>query len=329
MRPGGLARRWPKAALVGLIASVLAATEGRAGNEYPDRPVRIVVGFAPGGSSDTAARLVAERLARKLGQPVIVENKPGAGGMNATTQLLRDPADGYSLLLLASAHSVASAMRANLPFHPVDGLEWISTVATYGMVFGVRPDSPYGSLTEIVAAAKAKPGSISFYSVGFGTGHHLLGEWLNAATGAQLLHVPYRGSSPALTDFLGGRVDLMIDTMTFAYPQALAGAVRPLAVTTKHVPPELKDVPYSGDVVAGLEYESWLGIAARKGIPGNIAERLRQDVVEIVQSEDFKKRMQELGANATSSTAAEFASRVRREIDEFNKIIDARGIERQ
>jgi tripartite-type tricarboxylate transporter receptor subunit TctC len=329
MKPGGLARRWPKAALIGLIASALAATEGRAGDEYPDRPVRIVVGFAPGGSSDTAVRLVAERLARKLGQPVIVENKPGAGGMLATTQLLREPADGYSLLLLASAHSVAAAMRTNLPFQPVDGLEWISTVATYGMVFGVRPDSPYGSLAEIIAAAKANPGSISFYSVGFGTGHHLLGEWLNAATGAQLLHVPYRGSSPALTDFLGGRVDLMIDTMTFAYPQTLAGAVRPLAVTTKRVPPELKDVPFSGDVVAGLEYESWLGIAAKKGIPGNIAERLRQDVVEIVQSDDFKKRMQELGANATPSTAAEFASRVRGEIDEFNKVIDARGIERQ
>jgi tripartite-type tricarboxylate transporter receptor subunit TctC len=329
MMPGGLARPWSRLVLIGLIASALSATEVRAGDEYPDRPVRIVVGFAPGGSSDTAARLVAERLARKLGQPVIVENKPGAGGMLTTTQVVREPADGYSLLLLASAHSVAASMRATLPFDPVNDLEWISTVATYGMVFGVRPNSPYGSLAEIIAAAKAKPGSISFYSVGFGTGHHLLGEWLNAATGAQLLHVPYRGSSLALTDFLGGRVDLMIDTMTFAYPQTLAGAVRPLAVTTKRVPAELKDVPYSGDVVAGLEYESWLGIAAKKGIPEKIAERLRQDVVEIVQSDDFKKRMQELGANAAPSTAAEFASRVRREIDEFNKVISARGIERQ
>ena len=329
MMPGGLARPWSRLVVIGLIASALSATEGRAGDEYPGRPVRIVVGFAPGGSSDTAARLVAERLASKFGQPVIVENKPGAGGMLATTQILREPADGYSLLLLASAHSVAAAMRATLPFDPVNDLEWISTVATYGMVFGVRSNSPYGSLAEIIAAARAKPGSINFYSVGFGTGHHLLGEWLNAATGAQLLHVPYRGSSLALTDFLGGRVDLMIDTMTFAYPQTLAGAVRPLAVTTKRVPPELKHVPYSGDVVAGLEYESWLGIAAKKGIPDRVAERLKQDVVEIVQSDDFKKRMQELGANASPSTAVDFASRVRREIDEFNKVIDARGIERQ
>lgn len=328
MMAGGLARQWFGLGLIGLIASVLFATDGRAGEEYPERPVRIVVGFAPGGSSDTAARLVAERLAKKLG-PVIVENKPGAGGMLATAQVLREPSDGYTLLLLASAHSVAAAMRANLPFDPVNDLEWISTVATYGMVFGVRPGSPYRSLTEIIAAAKAKPGSISFYSVGFGTGHHLLGEWLNAATGAQFLHVPYRGSSPALTDFLGRRVDLMIDTMTFAYPQTLAGAVRPLAVTTRQVPSELKDVPYAGDVVPGLEYESWLGIAAKKGIPGAVAERLRHDVVDIVQSDDFSKRMQELGANAAASTAAEFASRVRREIGEFNKVIDARGIERQ
>jgi tripartite-type tricarboxylate transporter receptor subunit TctC len=210
MMPRGLGKQWLKVSLVGLMASVLAATEGRAGNEYPDRQVRLVVEFAPGGSSDTAARLVAERLAQKLGQPGIVENKPGAGGMNATTQLLREPADGYSLLLLASAHSVAAAVRANLPFDPVHGLECISTVATYGMVFGVRPDSPSSSLAEIVAAAKAKPGSISFYSIGLRTGHHLLGDWLNAATGAQLLRVLYRASSQALTDSLGGRVDLTI-----------------------------------------------------------------------------------------------------------------------
>jgi tripartite-type tricarboxylate transporter receptor subunit TctC len=312
-----------------VLATVLSTAGGQAADEYPNKPVRIVVGFAPGGSSDTAARLVGERLSRRLGQTVVVENKPGAGGMLATTQVMNEPADGYSLLLLASAHSVAAAMRARLPFDPVADLEWISTVSTYGMVVGVRPASPYNSLDELIAAAKAKPGSISFYSVGFGTGHHLLGEWINAATGASLLHVPYRGSTPALTDFLGGRVDVMIDTMTFAYPQTLAGTVRPLAVTTREVPAEMRDVAFSGNVVPGLEYESWLGIAGRKGIPPKVADRLRQDVVAIVKSEEFQKEMRALGANATPSTASEFAGRVRREIAEFNKVIDARGIERQ
>lgn len=324
-----LTGKWVKTAVVVIFAATLAVKDGRAADNYPNRPVRIVVGFAPGGSSDTAARLVGERLSKRLGQPVVVENKPGAGGMLATTQALNEPADGYSLLLLASAHSVAAAMRAKLTFDPVDDLEWISTVSTYGMVIGVRPGSPYGSLAELIEAAKAKPGSINYYSVGFGTGHHLLGEWLNAATGAGLVHVPYRGSTPALTDFLGGRVEVMIDTMTFAYPQSLAGAVRPLAVTTRDVPAEMKNVAFSGDVVPGLEYESWLGIAARKGLPLDVADRLRREVVEIVRSDDFRKQMLALGANATPSTAAEFAGRVKREISEFNKVIDARNIERQ
>ena len=325
----GLSSTWVRATFAILFACVLLVTEGLAADDYPNRTVRIVVGFAPGGSSDTAARLVGDRLSKRLGQPVVIENKPGAGGMLATTQVLNEPADGYALLLLASAHSVAAAMRARLPFDPVEDLEWISTVSTYGMIVGVRPNSTYNSLAELIAAAKAKPGSVSFYSVGFGTGHHLLGEWINAATGAGLVHVPYRGSTPALADFLGGRVDVMIDTMTFAYPQSFAGTVRPLAVTTREVPAEMKNVAFSGDVVPDLEYESWLGIAAKKGIPPKVADRLRQEVVAIVRSDDFLKEMRALGANATPSTAAEFAGRVKREIAEFNKVINARGIERQ
>jgi tripartite-type tricarboxylate transporter receptor subunit TctC len=312
-----LLKQWACAAFAALVVVALSGADVRAADAYPNRPVRIVVGFAPGGSSDTAARLVGDRLSKQLGQPVVIENKPGAGGMLATTQVLNEAADGYSLLLLASAHSVAAAMRAKLAFDPVEDLEWI------------RPGSPYKSLAELITAGKAKPGSISFYSVGFGTGHHLLGEWINAATGAGLLHVPYRGSTPALADFLGGRVDVMIDTMTFAYPQSLAGSVRPLAVTTREVPAEMKSVAFSGDIVPGLEYESWLGIAAKKGIPAKVADRLRQEIVAIVKSDDFQKEMRGLGANATPSTAIEFAVRVKREIAEFNKVIEARGIERQ
>jgi tripartite-type tricarboxylate transporter receptor subunit TctC len=304
---------------------------GRAGasDAFPDRPLRLVVGFAPGGSSDTVARLIAERLAPRLGQPVLVENKPGAGGRLGTTMVLRDPADGYQLLLLASAHSVSAAISQTLPFDPVADLEWISTAATYGMAFAVRPDSPYRSLAEMIAAAKAKPKSLSYYSVGFGTGHHLLGEWLNAATGAEFTHVPYRGSAAAFTDFAGGRVDLMIDTMTFVYPQTLGRTVRPLAVTSRQVPAELADVPFSGDVVPGLAYESWLGLAMRKGTPQGIVERLRSEVAAVVSSDGFTREMQRLGANATPSTGPAFSDRVRREIADFGRIIEARNIPRQ
>ncbi|MGF7055766.1 tripartite-type tricarboxylate transporter receptor subunit TctC [Bosea sp. OAE752] len=296
---------------------------------FPSRPLKIVVGFAAGGSSDTVARLLAEKLAVRFGKPVIVENRPGAGGMVATSQLLREPADGYQVLLLASAHSVTAALRTSMPFDPVDDIEWLSTAATYGMAFGVRPDSPYGSLAEIVAAAKARPRTLSYYSVGYGTGHHLLGEWLNAATGAEFTHVPYRGSAAAISDFLGGRVDLMIDTMTFVHPHAAAGKVRTLAVTSRLVPPEMAAVPFSGDVVPGLAYESWLGLAIRKGAPAAIVERWRAEITAVVQSDAFAQDMSRLGANAAASTGPVFAERVRREIAEFSRVIEARGIERQ
>eukprot|EP01031_Cornospumella_fuschlensis_P053608 gene53608-biopygen7937 len=185
------------AALSAFAASVLIAVTAlpaRAQEAYPTHPVKIIVGFAPGGSSDIVARLVAEKLTVRLGKPVVVENKPGAGGFLATSQVLRQPADGYSLLLLASAHSVTAAMRASMPFDPVEDLDWLTTAATYGMVFGVRPDSPYASFVDIIAAAKSKPKTLTYYSVGDGTAHHLLGEWLSAATGTEFIHVPYRGS---------------------------------------------------------------------------------------------------------------------------------------
>lgn len=313
------------------LALALAAPlrPAKAEEAYPSHPVKIVVGFAPGGSSDLVARLVAERLSARLGKPVVVENKPGAGGFVATSQVLRQPADGYTLLLLASAHSVTAAMRTNMPFDPVEDIEWLTTAVTYGMVFGVRPDSPYMSFAEIIAAAKDRPRALSYYSVGDGTAHHLLGEWLNAATGAEFMHVPYRGSSGALPDFLAGRVDMMIDTMTFALPQMVGGSVRPLAATSREVPPEMAKVPFSGDVVPGLTYESWLGLAMRKGAPPEVVEKLRREITAIVLSDDFARETAKFGANATASTGAEFAARIKREISEFNQVIDARGIQRQ
>jgi len=314
------------AASIGLVASL---HEARSSDAFPTRPLTIVVGFTPGGSSDTGARMLAEKLSPRLGQPVLVENKPGAGGMLATTQTLQKPADGYTLLFLASAHTVTAAMRQSMTFDPVEDLEWISTVATYGMVFGVRQDSSFRTLQDLIVAAKSKPRSMTYYSVGHGTGHHLLGEWLNAAAGIEMTHVPYRGSGAALSDFMSGRVDLMIDTMTFAYPQVQAGAVRPLAVTSRSVPTEMEKVPFSGDVVPGVQYESWLGVAVRKGTPQEVVDRLRKEVVSVVKSEEFQRDISRLGANATPSTGNEFKERVGREIAEFGRVIAARNIERQ
>jgi tripartite-type tricarboxylate transporter receptor subunit TctC len=310
------------------LALVIPAARSAAAKaqEFPGRPLRIVVGFAPGGSSDITARAIADLLPNRLGRPVIVENRPGAGGLSAADQVAKSPADGNTLLLVASAHAVTAAMRRELPFDPVNDFTWLSTLVTYGMVYGVRPDSPYTSLRDLIAAAKAAPGSLSYYSVGVGTAHHLLGEWLNAGAGIELVHVPYRGSSQALTDFVAGRVDLMIDTMTFALPQAEAGRLRPLAVTSRHRVGPMVDVAFSGSVIEGLEYESWLGLAAPKNLAPDAAARLAKAVQEAVRSPPFIAKMAALGADAKESTPAEFRSRVEQDIENFKRIVSARSI---
>jgi tripartite-type tricarboxylate transporter receptor subunit TctC len=310
-----------------LAAAVLTLWSGAVdAQEFPNRPLRIIVGFTPGGSSDITARAIGDVLSKKLGQPVIVENRPGAGGLTATDQVAKAPPDGYTLLLVASNHGIVAAMRKQLPFDALNDFTWLSTLVTYGMVYGVRTDSPIRSLGDVIAAAKAAPKSLSYYSVGVGTAHHLLGEWLNAAAGIELLHVPYRGSAAALADFLAGRVDLMIDTMTFALPQTEGGKVRPLAVTSKDRPDAMKDIPFSGTVAEGLEYDSWLGLIAPKGLPPEVLERLSQAIRESVASPEFAAKMTPLGATTRVSTSAEFRARVERDIEHFKRVVTARGI---
>jgi tripartite-type tricarboxylate transporter receptor subunit TctC len=314
------------AAALALCALPSAAS---AQDRFPNRPLKIVVGFTPGGSSDIAARVIGEHLSKRLGQPVVIENKPGAGGALAADQVAKAPADGYTLLLVPSGHGVLGAMRQSLPFEVVNDFTWLSTLVTYGMVFGVRPGSPYKSLGDVIAASKAAPNALSYYSVGKGTAHHLLGEWLNAAAGIELLHVPYRGSGPALTDFMAGRVDLMIDTMTFALPQTEGGNVRPIAVTSRERPKGMADVPFSGAVVDGLEYESWLGLCAPKNLPPDVAELLHRTIVESVASPEFAEKMLTIGAAAKSSTMADFRARLEREIAQFSRIVAARAIAKE
>jgi tripartite-type tricarboxylate transporter receptor subunit TctC len=310
-----------------LAATVLTLWSGALhAQEFPNRPLRIIVGFTPGGSSDITARAIGDVLSKKLGQPVIVENRPGAGGLTATDQVAKAPPDGYTMLLVASNHGILPAMRRQLPFDALDDFTWLSTLVTYGMVYGVRIDSPFRSLGDLIAAAKAAPKSISYYSVGVGTAHHLLGEWLNAAAGIELLHVPYRGSAAALTDFLAGRVDLMIDTMTFALPQTEGGKVRPLAVTSKDRPQAMKDIPSAGSVAEGVEYDSWLGLIAPKGLPPEVLERLSRAIRESVASPEFAAKMTPLGATARVSTPAEFRARVERDIAHFKRVVAARNI---
>jgi tripartite-type tricarboxylate transporter receptor subunit TctC len=300
---------------------------GRA-QAWPDRPIRLLVGFAPGGSSDVVARLLAQRIAAPLGQPVVVENRVGAGGLLAAEAVSRGPADGYTWVLLPSGHATQAAILRRMPMDPVEGFAWIGTLTTYPMVIGVAPESPMRTLRDLVDRARATPGKLSFTSVGVGTAHHLLGEWINAELGIELTHVPYKGSPLALTDLLGGQIDMMIDTATFVVPQSRQGKLQPLAVTTRGPSEDLPGVPTLNSFIAGMEYDSWIGITGPKGMPAELVQQLNQDLREIVNLPDIRQRFIDMGAAPKVGTPDEFRQLAEKDLAQWRKVIDNRNIPR-
>jgi tripartite-type tricarboxylate transporter receptor subunit TctC len=312
-----------------VAAALSLAAAAAAAQAYPDRPVRIVVGFPPGGSSDTVARVVAEKLTGSLGQPVIVENRPGAGGVTASEFVARAPKDGYTLLLATAGHSTAAAMRKQLPFDAVRDFTWISTITTYPFVIATAPAAPYNSLGDLVAAAKAAPGRITYSSAGIGTSHHLLGEWLNAEAGIDLVHVPFKGGTSPLTEVVSGRVDVMIETMTLTLPQIRGGKLKVLAVTSPASVDFLPGVPPAGQTVKGLEFQSWLGLAGPADLPAPVLERLNRELRAALDLPDVRKRLADLGGAAAPVAPEAMRVQVEREIARWSKLVQSRSIERQ
>jgi tripartite-type tricarboxylate transporter receptor subunit TctC len=299
---------------------------GRA-QAWPDRPIRLLVGFAPGGSSDVVARLLAQRIAAPLGQPVVVENRVGAGGLLAAEAVSRGPADGYTWVLLPSGHATQAAILRRMPMDPVEGFAWIGTLTTYPMVIGVAPESPMRTLRDLVDRARATPGKLSFTSVGVGTAHHLLGEWINAETGTDLVHVPYKGSPAAFTDVASGRVDVMIETATAALPYVRSGRLRALATTAAPGRSPLPGVQVAAETIPGMVYESWLGVAMAPGTPAPITDRVSQAIRQVLAQPEMAQRLEELGGQATpTSTPDTFRQRVQQDIERFRRIVSSRNI---
>jgi tripartite-type tricarboxylate transporter receptor subunit TctC len=312
-----------------LLGGVALAGVAQAQPAYPSRPVRIIVGAPPGGSSDIGTRLLAAKLSERFGQPVFVENKPGATGAIAAAEVARAAPDGHTLLFTASWHATAAAIKTTLPYDTLADFSFVSTLTTYGMMLAVRPDAPWERLEDLVAAARARPGGISYYSVGIGSAHHLLGEWLCSATGIELVHVPYRGSSNALPDFLAGRVDLMIETMTVALDQARGAKARPLAVSSTDRLVDLPDVRRTSEIIPGFTYDSWLGLLGPPGLSPALLETLNQGVRGAVAAPDVAARLRELGALPEACSPAEFRARVAAEVAHWTRIVEARNIPRQ
>lgn len=307
--------------LVALAASAAAQT-------YPDRPVRIVVGFPPGGSSDTVARVVAQHLSPLLGQPVVVENKPGAGGVIGSDTVAKAAPDGHTLLLATAGHSTAAAMMQKLPFDAVKDFAWVTTVTTYPFAIATSADSPIRSLEDLVKKAKAAPGKITYSSAGVGTSHHLLGEWLSSQAGIEMNHIPFKGGTSPLTEVLAGRVDVMIETMTLTLPHLKSGKLRGLAVTSPEPKDYLPDVPPASKTVPGLVFQSWLGIAAPAATPSAVVDSLNKSLRKVLAEPEVQKRLAALGGGAAPVAPEQMREQVQTEIERWKKLVASRGIQR-
>ncbi len=316
---------------LGLKALVLAlATFGGAQvqaetpvEHWPAKPISLIVPFPAGGTTDVLARALAERLTQTLGKTVIVENKPGAGATIGADFVVKSKPDGYTLLVGAVHHTIASTVYRKLPYDFQKDLAPISTVALVPNVLVVSAASPVKSVADLVAAAKAAKPELSYGSNGNGTAQHLIGTQFSQMTGAPLLHVPYKGSGPLTTDLLGGQVTMSFDTLTPVLPHLQAGKLRALAVTTGQraaVLPEVPTLAESG--LAGFDIGTWFGLLAPSATPPAIVARLNTEVVRIVRSPGFRQRMDEIGAEPVGNSADEMRRQIADETAKFARLVD-------
>jgi len=294
---------------------------------YPSRPVRVIVPFAPAGTTDILARLIGQWLSERLGQQFIVENRPGAGGNIATEAVVRSPPDGYTLLLVNSANTINTTLYDRLNFDFIRDIAPISEIARFSFVMEVNPSVPTRTLPEFIAYAKANPGKINMASAGSGSTHHVAGELFKMMAGVEMVHVPYRGSSPALTDLLAGQVQVMFDATPSSLPHIRAGKLRPLAVTTATRLEVLPDVPTVGDFVPGYEASSWLGFGAPKNMPAAVVDRLNKEINLAISDAAIKARLVDLGGLVLPpSSPAEFGTFLASDTEKWGRVIRTANI---
>jgi len=312
------------ALLLGLLASAVAAAQ-----EYPSKPVRLVVGFPPGGNVDVVGRIVAQKVSEGLSQQLVPENRTGAGSIIANEFVAKSAPDGYTLLVVSGAFVTQAATMKKLPYDPLRDFSFISTIVTYPLVFSVRSDSRFRTLGEFIAFVKSNPGKINYPSPGMGTLYHLAGEMFVSMAGIEMQHVPFRGGSEPLTEVLSGRMELLIDALTNSYPQIQAGKFRPLAVSSVERSSALPEVPTVADSVPGYEATSFIGLAGPAGMPPAVVERLNREARRILALTDVGQRFAEWGGTPSASSPEEMKRHVGAEIEKWKKVVAARKLELQ
>lgn len=318
-------RRATISLLGGLACSLVFPVAAQ--SNYPDKPVRIVVGFSAGGTTDVVARLLAKELSDEFGQSFVVENKPGAGSNIATEYVVRSPADGYTLLMMAVTSSINQTLYPNLKFDITKDLVAIGLGAKVPNLLVVNPKLPINSVKELIDYANKNPGKLNFASSGAGTSIHMTGELFKLNTKIDISHIPYKGSSPALTDLVGGQVQMMFDNMPSALPLVQAGKLRALAVTAPKRSAAAPDVPTMAELgFEGFDVSSWFGLMAPAKTPDAIVQKINAAVAKALAKPEVQKRLLDLGAIPSPMTTAEFDAFVKKEVSTWGAVVKASGI---
>ena len=292
---------------------------------YPARPVRLIVGFAPGGAADITARLIGQWLSERLGQQFIVENRPGAGTNIATDAVVRAAPDGYTLLLVSVANTVNATLYDKLNFNFINDIAPVAGLIRGPLVMDLNPSVPAPTVPDFIAYAKANPGKINVASAGNGTPSHMALELLKMSTGLDLVHVPYRGAAPALTDLIAGQVELLFDNLPTSLEHIRAGRVRPLAVTTAARATALPDVPAVSEFVPDYEVSSWFGIGAPRSTPAGIVETLNREINAGLADPKLAARITDMASVPLAMTQAEFGTHIARETEKWARVVKFSG----
>jgi len=308
------------------LLCLLALSYGASAQQYPTKPIHLIVPFGPGGFTDVAARILQKELQPVLGQPIIVENKPGAGSTIGTDFVAKAAPDGYNLVMISTTHVISPHLYKEMPYDPVRDFTPVMKLAEGPYVLVVNSQTPYRSVNDLVAAAKAKPGTIDFASSGNGSSQHLVGALFMNMSGAKLNHVPYKGSNQAMQDVIGGQVPVSFVGMPNALPNLASGKIRALAVTTKRRDAELPNVPTMDEAgVKGYDATIWLALLAPKGTPAEVVQKINAAVTKVLSTPDAKKLMTSAGVDVAPSTPEELERLMVTELDRWGKVVRETG----
>ena len=314
------------AACLAVLALTAVPFSDASAQVYPTRPVKLIVPFAPGGPTDTVARLMAEQLQSQWKQPVVVDYKPGAGTVVGTQFVARSLADGYTLGMAISAHMINPALQANLPYDTLKDVAGVSLIGQAHFGLFAHPSAPYNTVADLIAHAKANPGSLSFATPGNGTGTHLAGEMLKHLAGIDLAHVPYKGSSPAQVDVVGGRVPLLFDVLFSSMPMVRDGRLKLIALSSPERARSLPQAPLIAETLPGFSAMSLIGIIAPAGIPAALMQQISADISAAVKTPTVVERMAQLGMEPVGSTNQAYDQIIRAEIDKWVRVVKTAGI---